>query len=233
MHAACLHAAQHERPVSSCTPPHLASPPLIPSLQAATEWARFAGDVAAAQAAPRASKPGEDAWRAGPHATRLAAVAALALGDVLPSSEEYRLACKTLADLGKTPAAQVVAGVWAPARVWVCSSVCVVLRGSGSPAPPERVCGAACRRRAQVLLAHLQLRPPSPSRTCVWWQDAAELLQSIGWWPPHLQLGLVQAGVSDAFTPELEVRCCGCCSGGAAEPALLVCDARLAAGCVR
>lgn len=37
-------------------------------------------------------------------------------------------------------------------------------------------------------------------------QDAAELLQSIGWWEPHLQLNLLSAGVSERFTPELEVR---------------------------
>lgn len=40
-------------------------------------------------------------------------------------------------------------------------------------------------------------QPPSPP-------DAAELLQSVGWWPPHVQLGLVQAGVSEHFPPELE-----------------------------
>lgn len=37
-------------------------------------------------------------------------------------------------------------------------------------------------------------------------QDAAEVLQSVGWWPPHLQLNLVAAGISERFPPELEVR---------------------------
>lgn len=36
-------------------------------------------------------------------------------------------------------------------------------------------------------------------------QDATELLQSVGWWPPHLQLNLVAAGISERFPPELEV----------------------------
>lgn len=35
-------------------------------------------------------------------------------------------------------------------------------------------------------------------------QDATELLQSIGWWQPHLQLNLINSGVSEAFEPELE-----------------------------
>lgn len=35
-------------------------------------------------------------------------------------------------------------------------------------------------------------------------QDAAELLQSIGWWEPHLQLNLLSAGISEHFPPELE-----------------------------
>lgn len=36
-------------------------------------------------------------------------------------------------------------------------------------------------------------------------QDAAEVLQSVGWWPPHLQLNLLAAGISEHFPPELEV----------------------------
>lgn len=36
-------------------------------------------------------------------------------------------------------------------------------------------------------------------------QTAAELLQSIGWWPPHLQFNLLSAGISEHFAPELEV----------------------------
>lgn len=30
-------------------------------------------------------------------------------------------------------------------------------------------------------------------------------LQSIGYWPPHLQLSLLSAGITETFQPELEV----------------------------
>ncbi|KAL4425691.1 hypothetical protein ABPG75_009707 [Micractinium tetrahymenae] len=108
--------------------------------EAEASWARFAADIQAAQQQPRARKPGEGAWRAGPHAARLAALEALALGDLPPVGEQYQLASGTLARLGKTPSSQ----------------------------------------------------------------DAAELLQSIGWWEPHLQLNLLSAGVTERFPPELE-----------------------------
>ena len=37
--------------------------------------------------------------------------------------------------------------------------------------------------------------------------DAAALLQSIGWWQPHLQLNLLAAGISGQFDEALEVGC--------------------------
>jgi hypothetical protein len=108
----------------------------------AAAWEQFVSDVQAAQAAPRPSKPNEDAWREGPHGARLAALEALALGDLAGVGPERTLAHQTLVGLGKTPSTQ----------------------------------------------------------------DAAEVLQSVGWWPPHLQLNLVAAGISERFPPELEVR---------------------------
>ena len=111
--------------------------------QAAAEWAQFVADLQAAQQQARADKPGEAAWRAGPHGARLAAVAAFA-SDALPlSCPERSLASKTLADLGKSPSGH----------------------------------------------------------------DAAALLQSIGWWEPHLQLNLLAAGISEQFDEALEVGC--------------------------
>ncbi|PRW58916.1 ribonuclease [Chlorella sorokiniana] len=106
----------------------------------AAAWEQFVSDVQAAQAAPRPSKPNEDAWREGPHGARLAALEALALGDLAGVGPERTLAHQTLVGLGKTPSTQ----------------------------------------------------------------DAAEVLQSVGWWPPHLQLNLVAAGISERFPPELE-----------------------------
>jgi len=97
---------------------HFTSPPPLPttcplllppdsSVQAAAEWALFLADIQAAQAVPRPSKPSEAVWRAGPHAARLQAVEALALGELPPVGEEYRLANKTLVELGKSPSGQV------------------------------------------------------------------------------------------------------------------------------
>ena len=44
--------------------------------QTAAEWAQFVADLQAAQQQAREDKPAEAAWRAGPHGSRLAAVAA-------------------------------------------------------------------------------------------------------------------------------------------------------------
>lgn len=73
----------------------------------AAAWAKFVADVQAAQAAPRASKPSEAEWRQGPHAERLAALEAMALGDLSRVSPERSLATQTLAGLGKSPSTQV------------------------------------------------------------------------------------------------------------------------------
>jgi hypothetical protein len=43
-------------------------------------------------------------------------------------------------------------------------------------------------------------RPPSG-------QDAAELLQSVGWWPPHLHFNLLSANITALFSSQLEVGC--------------------------
>lgn len=106
----------------------------------AAAWGRFVGDMEAAAAAAREAKPSEADWRAGPHADRLAALAAFALGSLPIYCAERDLATKTLVRLGRTP----------------------------GPA------------------------------------DAADLLQAAGWFPPHMQLHLLAAGVSEAFSPELE-----------------------------
>ncbi|KAL4445906.1 hypothetical protein ABPG77_009105 [Micractinium sp. CCAP 211/92] len=108
--------------------------------EAEARWNAFLADIQAAQRQAWAKKPGAAAWQAGPHAERLAALEALALGSLPPVGEQYQLASRTLARLGKAPSTQ----------------------------------------------------------------DAAELLQSIGWWEPHLQLNLLAAGVSERFPPELE-----------------------------
>ena len=54
--------------------------PSFPAAQAAREWALLTDALQAARAAPRAAKPDESAWLAGPHGARLADVAAFALG---------------------------------------------------------------------------------------------------------------------------------------------------------
>ncbi len=36
-------------------------------------------------------------------------------------------------------------------------------------------------------------------------QAAAEVLQGIGYWPPHVQLNLLSNGITETFRPELEV----------------------------
>ncbi|EFN57481.1 hypothetical protein CHLNCDRAFT_143004 [Chlorella variabilis] len=113
--------------------------------EAEAEWAGFASDMQQAQAQPRSSKPGEAAWRAGPHGARLAAVEGLALGTLPLSGPQRNLAIQTLIDLGKTPSGQ----------------------------------------------------------------DAAELLQSVGWWPPHLHLTLVTSGISEEFGAALEAAAAG------------------------
>lgn len=118
---------------------------LAAEAEAKAAWERFVADISNAAAAARAAKPSEAAWRAGPHAERLAAVDAFARGFLPLACPERSLATKTLSDLGKTP---------------------------------------------------------SP-------QDAADLLQSIGWWHPHVQLNLIAAGVSEHFPDALEVRLCG------------------------
>ncbi len=40
-------------------------------------------------------------------------------------------------------------------------------------------------------------------------QAAAEVLQRIGYWPPHVQLNLLTSGITETFRPELEVRILG------------------------
>ena len=96
-----------------------AVPAPLPLLQAEAEWAGFASDMQQAQAQPRSSKPGEAAWRAGPHGARLAAVEGLALGTLPLSGPQRNLAIQTLIDLGKTPSGQVgVLGEGEGGSVW-------------------------------------------------------------------------------------------------------------------
>ncbi len=73
----------------------------------AAAWQRFVSDIQAAQAAPRASKPSEQEWRQGPHGERLAALEALALGDLSAISPQRTLASQTLVELGRSPSTQV------------------------------------------------------------------------------------------------------------------------------
>lgn len=84
----------------------------------AAAWDRFMSDIQAAQAAPRAKKPSEADWRQGPHGPRLAALEALALGDLQALGPERTLANQTLVGLGKTPSTQV--GGTAPCDCWGC-----------------------------------------------------------------------------------------------------------------
>lgn len=73
----------------------------------AAAWDRFLSDIQAAQAAPRAKKPSEADWRQGPHGPRLAALEAMALGDLQALGPERTLANQTLVGMGKTPSTQV------------------------------------------------------------------------------------------------------------------------------
>lgn len=50
--------------------------------------------------------------------------------------------------------------------------------------------------RAFAILERLGM-PPSP-------HAAADLLQAVGYWPPHVQVGLLAAGITETFAPELE-----------------------------
>lgn len=106
--------------------------------RATQEWALLTDALQAARAAPRAAKPDESAWLAGPHGARLADVAAFALG-----------------------------------------------RGNLN-----------ARARGAALLQRLDLQP-SPG-------EAASLLKAVGFWSPHLQLGLAAAGITERFEEELE-----------------------------
>ncbi|KAL4859933.1 putative ribonuclease [Chlorella vulgaris] len=108
--------------------------------EADANWARFAADIQQAKAAPRSEKPGEAAWRQGPHAERLMAVEGLALGTLPLTGPKRALAVACLVGLGKPPSGQ----------------------------------------------------------------DAAELLQSVGWWPPHLHFNLLSANITPLFSSQLE-----------------------------
>ena len=153
----------------------------------AAAWAQFVADIQAAQAAPRPQKPGEAAWRQGPHGERLAALAALALGDLPPTGPERSLASRTLVDLGKTPATQVGPGCRTGQSRKPAGRPCSLggagrggtggrrgrRGGWGGPFPPDLASALDCTRRlllppsnASPRLPHRRLPRRTPRSCC-------------------------------------------------------------------
>jgi exoribonuclease-2 len=109
---------------------------------ASAALAAFVHEIHAAKKAPRACKPGRDAWLAGDHASKVLLLEEFALGRPM-----------------------------------------------------------AAAGQATVLLRGIDISPTP--------QGAADLLQASGFWPPHVQLGLLASNMTERFGPELEAAAAG------------------------